>query len=150
MFSGEYEHVMDDKGRVFLPVRFREVLGPAVWVGRGLDGQINVYPKTLWESMTQRVQQAIQAGEDSVAIRQTSRFLFTAVECEIDRQGRIVIPPLLRRYADLDTEVVILGNNDRLEIWNRERWQEICTGTMAQNRSRGDDPKQVARLGLSL
>ncbi len=150
MFNGEYEHTLDEKGRVFLPARHREALAPAVMVGRGSDGQVNVYPKPLWESMTERVRQAIQAGEDSVAIHQTSRLLFTAGECEIDRQGRIVIPPLLRRYANLDTEVVILGNNDRLEVWNRERWQEVCTETMSQNRGRSDDPKQVAKLGLSL
>jgi len=150
VFSGEFVHTMDDKGRVFLPARHRDALAPAVMVGRGLDGQVNVYPKPLWEGMVERVRQAIQAGEDSLSIRQAQRLLFSAGECELDRQGRIVIPPLMRRYADLDTEVVILGNNDRLELWNRDRWQEVCMEAMAKSRERGDDPKQVARVGLSL
>jgi MraZ protein len=150
VFNGEYEHTLDEKGRIFLPARYREALGLVVMVGRGLDGQVNVYPKTLWESMTQRVEQAAQAGEDQTPVRQAKRFLFSSTECELDRQGRIVVPPLLRRYANLDTEVVILGNNDRVEIWNRERWQQISQQTMEQSQGRSDDPKQIARLGLNL
>jgi MraZ protein len=150
VFNGEFEHTMDEKGRVFLPARHREALAPAVIVGRGADGQVNVYPKPLWEGMVERVRQAIQAGEDSLSIRQAQRILFSADECDLDRQGRIVVPPLLRNYANLDTAVIILGNNDRLEIWNRDRWQEVCMEAMAKSRERGDDPKLVAKLGLSL
>ena len=147
MFSGEYEHTVDEKGRIFLPARHREALGTIIYLGRGSDGQINVYPKTVWEEMTLRVE---QAGQRRTAIRNTSRFLFSATECEVDRQGRIVIPPLLRRYADLGTDAVILGNHDRIEIWNRENWQTTCDRVIEQAKDHNDDPVQIAALELNL
>jgi MraZ protein len=147
MFSGEYEHTVDSKGRVFIPVRHREELGETVFIGRGLDGQVNVYPKPVWESMAERLRQADQARP---AIRNTSRFVFSATEGEVDRQGRLLIPPLLRRYADLNTDVVILGNNDRLEIWSRERWQETCERVLCQARDNSDDTEKLAELELGL
>lgn len=147
MFNGEFEYTMDEKGRVFLPAKHRELLGNSVYLGRGLDGQINVYPKAVWEEMTRRVE---ESGEAEIEIRNTSRFLFAASECEVDRQGRIVIPPLLRRYAGLGTDVVILGNKDRVEIWSQERWQQNWDQVIKMGRERADNPARVAALKLNL
>jgi MraZ protein len=149
VFSGEYEHTLDDKGRVFLAARHRDELGPVVRVGRGLDGQINVYPQALWEALVARVEQAPE-DEDLGAIRQISRYLFSAEPCDVDRQGRIVIPAPLREDAELESTVVILGHRDRVEIWNKTRWRELCQATRKQNAARTDDLKQAARLRLNI
>jgi MraZ protein len=149
MFSGEYEHTMDDKGRVSLPARHREELGAVVMIGRGTRGQVNVLPLALWQSMAER---ARQASQDRGDIDDTVRFLFSYNEAEIDRQGRIVIPPALRRHAELGTDVTILGNGDRVEIWSRERWQARCEQVVVERQARatGDDPSKVNALALNL
>lgn len=149
MFSGEYEHTLDDKGRVSLPARHREELGSVVMIGRGTRGQVNVLPVALWQSMAERAQQASQDRGD---IDDTVRFLFSYNEAEVDRQGRIVIPNALRRYAELGTDVTILGNGDRIEIWSRERWQARCEQVVVERQARktGDDPSKVNALALNL
>ena len=149
MFTGEYEHTVDDKGRIFLPMRYRDALGSMIYLGRGLDGQINIYPQPYWEELIRRVEQAPE-DEDMGSVRQTSRFLFATEACEVDRQGRVIIPALLREYADLESQVVILGHRDRMEIWNKQQWREMCRQTRQQNQGRIDDPKQMARLKLNL
>jgi len=147
MFRGEDEHTIDAKGRVFLPVRHRDELGQTVFLGRGMDGQVNVYPQEVWEDMAQRLSQANQARSE---IRNASRFIFAAIDCELDRQGRIRIPASLRRYADLGSDVVILGNNDHVELWSRERWQETCERVLAQGQDNSDNTAKLSELELSL
>jgi MraZ protein len=145
MFRGESQHALDEKGRVSLPTRVREELGDVVMLGRGTRGQVNVYPQATWDSLVQRLEQADPSFE---LVRDARRLVFAANDCEIDKQGRILIPPFLRRYAVLDTEVVVLGNKDHVEIWSPERWRERCDQLLAQNSETRDDPKQVAALGL--
>lgn len=142
MFAGEFEHTMDDKGRVSLPIRHREELGEVVMIGRGTRGQINVLPLSFWKSMAERAQQASQDRGD---IDNTVRFLFSYNETDLDRQGRIVIPSSLRRHAGLGADVAILGNGDRVEIWSRERWQAGCAQVVdaKQAQTAGDDPLKV-------
>jgi MraZ protein len=149
MFNGEYEHIMDDKGRVSLPIRHREELGDVVMIGRGTRGQVNVLPMSLWQGMAERAQQASQDRGD---IDDTVRFLFSYNEAELDRQGRIVLPASLRRHGELGTDVVILGNGDRVEIWSRDRWQIRCGNVVATRQAEpaGDDQIKVKALGLNL
>ena len=149
MFSGEFEHTMDDKGRVSLPIKHREQLGDVVMIGRGTRGQVNVLPMSLWSSMADRAQQASQARGD---IDNTFRFLYSYNEADLDRQGRIVVPAALRRYAELGTDVVILGSGDRVEIWSREKWQGSCEKIVTDKlaKSTGDDPEKVNELALNL
>ncbi len=149
MFSGEFEHTMDDKGRVSLPIRHREELGDVVMIGRGTRGQVNVLPMPFWKSMAERAQQASQDRGD---IDDTVRFLFSYNEADLDRQGRIVIPSSLRRHAELGTDVTILGNGDRVEIWSREKWQAGCDNVVIakQARTTGDDQLKVNALALNL
>ena len=118
MFRGEYEHNIDEKGRVLLPAKYRDELGDTVVLARGGDGQINVFPKAHFDEMERRIE---ETGA-TAGIRNASRFLSAAIECEVDRQGRIVIPPTLRRHAKLSSEVIIAGNRLRVEIWNPEQW----------------------------
>jgi MraZ protein len=149
VFFGESEHTLDDKNRVSLPIRHREELGETVMIGRGTRGQINVLPVDLWKEMVDRAQQASQDRSD---IDDTVRFLFSYNEAELDRQGRMVIPALLRRHAELFDDVVVLGSGDRVEIWSREKWQDraakIVNAKLAQET--GDDPMKLRALALNL
>jgi MraZ protein len=122
MLRGFYEHTIDDKGRLSLPAKHRDELGEIVILGRGLDGQLNVYPVQTWERAARSVGQLNQARK---AVRDLKRLLYTIAECQVDRQGRIVIPPPFRALAQLDTNVVIVAMEDRLEIWSQERFEGV-------------------------
>ena len=144
MFSGEFEHTMDEKGRVFLPARYRDSLGEAVILWRGMDGQINAYPLETWQQIAERMGQQNQALR---SVRDLNRILFAASECQIDKQGRILVPPALRKHAGLETNLVILGMQDHLEIWSQERWQQVTE----RLRTEGSDiAEQLVELGLVL
>jgi len=123
MFLGEYNHSIDDKGRVALPARFREQLAPGIVITRGLDGCLFVLRYEDWTEFTTQLSEQLpftqKSGRDL-----TRFFLARAAHLIPDRQGRILIPPLLREYAQLDTNAVITGANKRIEVWNPERWQE--------------------------
>jgi MraZ protein len=133
MFYGEWEYTLDDKGRITLPAKFREELGETVLLGRGTSGQVNVYTRDAWTSLAESLGQADPALE---LVRSARRLIFAVNEHEIDKQGRIMVPPFLRRYANLGYEAVILGNKDRFEIWNRDRWQEQSARMAAQTAGR--------------
>ncbi|HOB34437.1 MAG: division/cell wall cluster transcriptional repressor MraZ [Firmicutes bacterium] len=123
MFLGEYQHSIDDKGRVIMPARFREQLGDSFIITRGLDGCLFVYPQEEWAKLAKEVQSLPLAKRDARAF---SRLLFSgAAELECDKQGRVSIPSLLREYAQINKDVVIVGVSERLEIWAAERWAEI-------------------------
>jgi MraZ protein len=147
MFHGEDEHTMDARGRVFIPAKHREELGEEVFLMRGIDGQINVYPESIWRDMTDRLTQANQSRS---ATRNTRRYVFSTDSTPLDRQGRILIPNRLRRYADLGGDVVISGNEDHIEIWNSERYEENWDRVLAQMRESRDDPEKVDELGLNI
>jgi MraZ protein len=122
MLSGAYDHTLDDKGRVSLPARHRAEMGENLMLLSGLDGQINVYPFSVWQKAAENMATQNQALKEA---RDLTRILYGAIECQVDRQGRILIPPPLRTRAHLDTDVVILGMHDHLEIWSQQRWQEM-------------------------
>jgi transcriptional regulator MraZ len=149
VFFGEFEHTLDDKNRVSLPIRHREDLGETVMIGRGTRGQVNVLPVSVWKEMVDRAQQASQDRGD---IDDTVRFLFSYNEAELDRQGRMVIPAYLRRHAELFDDVVILGNGDRIEIWSGEKWQARANKVVVARLARetGDDPEKLRILALNL
>ena len=127
MFRGVDQHAIDDKGRLSLPARHRQQLGETVIVWRALDGQLNVYPVKAWEEVAETAEQLNQLEKN---VRRAMRILYTITECDVDRQGRILIPPSFRAYAGLDTNVVIVGVRDHLEIWSEERfeqeWKELA------------------------
>ena len=123
MFTGEHEHTIDDKSRVTLPARFRPALADGVVLSRGLDGQIDVYPRAVWGSQVQA--RLSELDPFSREARDLRRFLFAgATEDEPDKQGRVLIAPALVRHAGLGKEVVVAGLDDHLEIWDRSRWAE--------------------------
>lgn len=122
MFMGEYQHSLDDKGRVTIPAKFRELLGASFVATRGLDSCIFVYPMAEWEIMEQKLKSLPLMKSDARAF---SRFFFSgATECQWDKQGRVNLPPNLRQHAKLDKDCMILGVSNRVEIWNKELWEQ--------------------------
>ena len=125
MFIGEYNHTIDAKGRLIVPSKFRELLGSEFVVTKGLDGCLFVYPNEEWVTIEEKFKSIPLTTKDA---RKFSRFFFAgATSCEVDRQGRILLPQVLREYADLQKEVVLAGVLSRIEIWNRDRWQDANT-----------------------
>ena len=119
-FSGEYQHSVDAKGRMIVPSKFRELLGESFMVTRGLDNCLFVYPKEAWEAFTQKLK---QLPISNINARQFVRFFLSgAVECELDKQGRILLPQNLRAYAGIMKDVSVIGVGERAEIWDSEQW----------------------------
>lgn len=117
--TGTYEHSLDAKGRLFLPAKLREELGEVFYLAMGIDTCLAIYPLSTWERFTEKL-----ASLPMSQSRVMRSFFANAVKCEPDKQGRIVIPQRLRQYAKLSRDVVILGVNDRAEIWSQELWEE--------------------------
>jgi MraZ protein len=123
MFFGEYAHAIDEKSRITLPARFRDELAGGVVIGRGLDRNLDVYPRASWTTV---VEERL-AGLDpfSRETRELQRFFFSGVVDAVpDRQGRVLVPPRLTEHAGLDREAVVVGVYDHLEIWDRATWSE--------------------------
>lgn len=121
MFMGEYQHSLDSKGRLIIPAKFREELGDNFIVTRGLDHCLFVYPKSEWDILVQKLKSLPLTRSDA---RRFVRFLLSgAIECELDKQGRITLPASLREYAELEKEVVAIGVSNRVELWSKSRWE---------------------------
>lgn len=122
MLIGEYQHNLDAKGRLIMPARFREDLGTRCVVSRSFDGNcLFVYPSAEWKKLTDSISQ-----QPTAQILQFQRyFIATASEQELDAQGRLLIPAPLRQFANLTRDVVVLGVSTRLEIWDKQRWDEL-------------------------
>ena len=122
MFTGEYNHTVDAKGRLIVPAKLRDQLGDEFMVTRGLDGCLFVYTLDEWHNMEERFRDIPMTSKNA---RKFSRFLFAgAVNCEVDKQGRILLPPVLREYAGIQKDVVLAGVLSRIEIWDKNRWDE--------------------------
>lgn len=129
MFLGEHQHVIDSKGRLIIPSRFREGLGEVFILTKGLDRCLFAYPLQEWKVLEQKMRSLPFTRGD---IRAFVRFFFAgATECEIDKQGRVLIPANLREYARLNKEVVVIGVSSRVEIWAREEWERYSEETSA-------------------
>lgn len=122
MFMGEHHHNIDDKGRMIVPVKFREELGSSFVVTRGMDKCLFVYPENEWKQLEQKLKTLPFTKKDARAF---TRFFFSgAAECELDKQGRVNIASTLRSYAMLEKECVIIGVSNRVEIWSKSIWEE--------------------------
>ena len=126
MFMGEYNHTVDPKGRLIIPAKFREQLGDEFVVTKGLDGCLFVFPQNEWESFQGKLKTLPLINKD--ARKFTRFFLAGAAEMEVDKQGRILIPSVLREFAALEKDVVFVGVGSRIEIWNRAGWDESISG----------------------
>ena len=122
MFMSQYNHTIDAKGRVIIPAKFREKLGDSFVITKGLDGCLYGYAKEEWNAFEEKLGTLPITNKNS---RQFTRFFLAgAAECELDKQGRILIPSVLREFAALDKDVVLVGVASKIEIWSKERWDE--------------------------
>ena len=132
MFVGSYTPKLDEKNRLFLPAKFREQLVEGLVVTKGQDFCLTVFPRADFAAMTGRIQEAPLTVRQA---REYGRFLaMRAAEDKPDKQGRITIPPLLKEYAGLDRDVVVIGALNRVEIWDPERiaaWEAEHSQTFA-------------------
>ena len=143
MFMGEYNHTIDAKGRMIVPSKFRELLGNEFVVTKGLDGCLFVYPNEEWKNIEEKFRTVPLTTKDA---RKFSRFFFAgAATCEVDKQGRILIPPVLREFADIQKDVVSVGVLNRIEIWSKDRWVDNNTYD-----DMDDIEEHMAELGLSI
>ena len=120
MFMGEYHHNIDDKGRLIIPSKFRYELGEKFIITKGLEGCLFVYPKSEWDNIISKLKTLPFTKKDARTFMRF--FISSATECEFDKQGRINITSPLAAYADLKKECIVIGVNDRLEIWSDERF----------------------------
>lgn len=120
MFIGEYNHNIDPKGRLIIPSRFRDELKDTFIITRGLDKCLFVYPADEWEKLVKVIRSLPFTKKKN---RDFQRFFLSgAIECEIDKQGRVNISNSLINYAALDKECIVVGVNERLEIWSKNEW----------------------------
>ena len=123
MFMGEYNHTIDAKGRLIIPSKFRETLGDTFVVTKGLDGCLFVYDNVEWNVFEEKLKSLPITNKDA---RQFARFFLAgAAEVEVDNQGRILVPNVLRDFAELNKDVVLIGVASRIEIWSKERFEGI-------------------------
>ena len=126
MFTGEYRHTVDDKGRLAVPSKFRAQLESGLVVSRWLDACLAIHTRTGWEALAEKV--AGLAITDQAA-RLFSRFIFAnAVDTNLDGQGRVLVPAYLREAIDLGADAVVVGARDHAEIWAPDRWDDYRRG----------------------
>ena len=143
MLLGEYEHSIDTKGRIAMPAKLREGLGGKFIITKGLDGCLFVYAMDEWQRVEQKLASLPMSRKTA---RDFTRFLFGgACEGECDKQGRVLLPANLRRYAGLERDAVIVGVGNRAEIWDAAKWQQY-------NEESAEDvnelAEQLADLGI--
>jgi len=134
MFIGEYNHNLDEKGRLAIPSKFRALLKGGAIVTRGLDNCLFLYPKKQWAKVAEKLASLPTTSNPSARSYARST-LGGAMDVDFDNQGRIVLPEYLRSFSALKKKVVIVGLYDKLEIWNEENWNKYKTKAEKDNNS---------------
>ena len=143
MFMGEYNHTIDAKGRLIVPSKFREALGDTFVVTKGLDGCLFVYDNEEWQAFEEKLRSLPITNKEA---RQFARFFLAgAAEVEVDKQGRILVPNILREFAQISKDVVLIGVASRIEIWSKERFEG-----MASLEDMDEIAEHMAQLGLGI
>ena len=143
MFIGEYKHTIDEKGRLAVPVKFRAQLSSGAVVTRGLDNCLFLYTEDEWKILAEKL---ASLPINKANTRAFSRLMLAgAMDVSMDKQGRVILPDYLRKYAGVGKNVVVAGLYNRLEIWNEEKWEEYKSGT---EESSGDIAEQLGELGV--
>jgi MraZ protein len=136
VFTGEYRHTVDEKGRIAVPARFRARLAEGSVLANWIDGCLAIFPRSDWDRLGELIS---GLPFTDPAARQLQRFLYGgATEIDLDRQGRFVVPANLREYAGLRGDAVIVGSRDHAEIWAPDRWTSVRRGL--------SDPDALAEL----
>lgn len=120
VFIGEYQHCLDEKGRVTVPSKYRDQLGEHFILTKGLDGCLFIYPLDEWNLFEQKLKNLPLTNMNA---RKFIRFFLSgAVECSPDKQGRILIPNSLRVYSEIEKDIVFIGMSNRIEVWSQMKW----------------------------
>jgi len=127
VFIGEYQHTIDEKGRLAIPVKFRNELQKGAVVTRGLDHCLFLYTATSWNELASKLMKLPISQSKTRAFARL--MLAGAMDVTIDRQGRIIVPEYLREYSSVNKKVVIAGLYDRLEIWDESAWKKYKSAT---------------------
>ena len=148
MFRGSSFHTIDAKGRIIVPARFREIIkaddNNGIMISR-MDSGLVAYTHTEWRKIETRI---LSLAEKSDNMRRFRRvFIGGAFECPCDKQGRILIPPMLRQYAEVSREIVLVGVLDHFEIWSREKWEKENLH-MEKDMKKEEVRNEIAKLGL--
>jgi MraZ protein len=150
VFRGRYEHTIDGKGRTSLPARFREVLAgqdeSRLIVTTGLEPCLVAYPLREWEAFEQRLAR-LPSFDASVAMLKRI-YVSGAVECELDKLGRLLLPSSLREHANISKEVLWAGMGQHVELWSKDRFEALSRAALADADKREDMAKRLAELGL--
>jgi MraZ protein len=120
MLLGEYQHSLDEKGRLIIPAKFREDLGENFVITRGLDNCLFAYPLSQWKVIEDKVKELPTSQAETRAF--VRMFFSGAIEAELDKQGRIIIPQQLREHARIERDVYVIGVSTKVEIWAKEIW----------------------------
>jgi MraZ protein len=143
VFLGEYRHALDEKGRVTVPARLREGLTSGLFLTRGHDTNLLLFPQEAWEALAARLNLTPSASRERRIF--TRWFFGGATEVFLDKLGRILVPAYLREYAEIDGEAIFVGADDVIELWNPQRWHQ----ELNQNRDMlGDVLDDMARKGV--
>lgn len=143
MLLGEYNHTIDEKSRLIVPSKFRDDLGSTFIVTKGLDNCLFIYSLSEWQIFETKLKALPLTNQNARVF--TRFFAAGATECQLDKQGRIVIPSHLREYAGLTKDVVVIGVSTRAEIWDREKWNNY---TSEDNISVEEVASQMSDLGI--
>ena len=143
MLIGEYEHSIDTKGRLIMPSKLKEDIGEKFVVTKGLDGCLFVYSQTEWKIFEEKLRAFPLTNKDARALIRF--FLAGAMECEIDKQGRFLIPSNLREFASLEKEVVVIGVLNKIEIWSKNKWLQYSE---EENNSADEIAEKMSSLGI--
>jgi MraZ protein len=145
MFLGDFQHTLDAKGRVSLPAKFRNQLSGSIVVAKGLEGCLYVYPAEAYNAFLAGL---VKGNDFDPEARRVRRFFTSgATETELDGAGRVMLPPVLREYAELKRDVSITGNGDRIEIWDAQAWAAYNGETTEHNE---DAAKELAAKGIGI
>lgn len=123
MFIGEYEHSLDDKGRIILPIKFRYSLGEKFYITKGLHGCLFIFPEPEWTKFNQSLSEQPVVNLDATRLQRF--FSASAFEVTTDSQNRLAIPAVLRKYAKIEDQAVVVGAANRVEVWNPELWEAV-------------------------
>lgn len=145
MLTGEFNHSIDSKGRLIIPSKLRESLGERFVITKGMDGCLFLYPENEWEAFEEKLRTLPLTNKKARDFKRF--FLGSAVEGEIDKQGRVLISASLRTYANLEKEVVLTGVLDKVEIWSKDAW-DAHTADVEENIE--DIANDMEDLGLSI
>lgn len=145
MLTGEFNHSIDSKGRLIIPSKLRESLGERFVITKGMDGCLFLYPENEWEAFEEKLRTLPLTNKKARDFKRF--FLGSAVEGEVDKQGRVLISASLRTYANLEKEVVLTGVLDKVEIWSKDAW-DAHTAEVEENIE--DIANDMEDLGLSI